>query len=706
MPDDMIREGRERYNSYALVESDNLTEMLQDLRFRGGEQWDLDIKRRRLADGRPVFTINRLPQFTNQVIGNIRMNPPQSKIRAASGTASKDTAATINGIVRNIEAQSRAQQVYIAAAENQVNCGQGFWRVTTQYSDDDGWDQDLRIERIMSPLAVLFDTSAVNPIRDDAEDCFVSEWIPLKTFKKRFPKASVTGWDGGTNSVNDWTIWLKQDAVRICEWWRKVPTKRTLLLLENLQTLDITDMDRETVFQAVAEAGGYRREREVDSHRVTMTLMNGVEELQERTDWAGKYLPIVPVIGQEVHIGERVIRHGIIRYARDAQKLFNIHRSAMAEGVASAPKAKWQGTMKQFEGFINYYASAHRNNYPVLPYNVDGNAPGPPVRIAPEMPNQALITEIGMATQDMEATTGIYREQLGKETNAESGEAIIRRQRQGDVGTFVYSDNLAEAVAHTGRILVDLIPKIYDTERVVRTLGEDGSENFVRINFTDPMTGKKVNDISAGEYDVEASVGPAYGTRLEEQRSSMVAFFQAVPQAANIAPDLLAKAMDWTSSDEIAARLRAPLVAAGVAKPEEGDPPPAPQKPDANMMLAEAEMAKAQAQAQKAQIDGQIKAGEMQIKAAELELERARLMLEARKINAEIGMEMGALKLDGIRTLAGVIGQIAEGKQRDADRQQETVAMLMDDHHRGADREMRRTIEHAAMREAGESDAG
>lgn len=678
MPDDLVRDARELYDAAELIEQDNHTEALEDLRFRAGEQWDSILEQNRRARGVPVLKINRIPQFVNQVTGDVRLNPPSAKVRPAGGGASTKMAETLTGAVRNIEVQSRAQQVYIHAVENAATCGQGFFRITTQYSTDDGWEQDIRIQRIKSPLAVLFDPGATDQLRTDAQYCFVRDWMPKSEFKKRFPKASTTGWEDN-NAKGEWRSWLTSDDVLVCEYWRKVPVKRKLILCANFSTFDITDMEDDEIVRLIQKkgGGGYINERMVDTHKVEMRLLNGVEELEKKTEWVGRDIPIIPVLGHEVQVGDRVVRHGLVRFLRDPQRLFNVHRSALAEIVASSPKAKWLGPAGMFAGYENYYQNANQANHAFLPFNPDPQFPQGPQRIQPEAPNQQLLAEISMTTQDMEATTGIYRDMMGKESNAQSGRAIIARQREGDTGTFIYKDNLAEAVCQAASIIVDILPKIYDTPRTIRTLGEDGSEDFVEVNFQDPVTGQIVNDLSVGKYDVVVDVGPSYRSRREEARDSMLAFFQASPDASKIAADLFAEAMDWPEAEKIAARYRKQLVAQGIAEPKEGDPPPPPPgPPGADQLLAQAEMLKGQASLMKAQADMKEAEMRLQLDAASGSAEEQRLRMEMmadwRIKQAEIQAEM--------RSQAVELATKMEMQRREltADREKELLQVMLE----------------------------
>jgi len=293
------------------------------------------------------------------------------------------------------------------------------------------------------------------------------------------------------------------------------------------------------------------------------------------------------VVGEEVHVGDRTVRHGIVRYAKDPQRLYNYWRTAAAESVALSPRAPWLVTPRQIEGQKKQWESANRGNPPYLLYSPDPSAP-PPQRIEPAYPPVALFQEAGIAADDMKAVTGIYDAGLGAQGNETSGRAILMRQREGDTGTYVYVDNLSRAIRHAGRILVDLIPRIYDTERTLRILGEDGGEGFTVINRVVPGPDGPVtlNDLGAGKYDVEVSAGPGFSTRRLEAAESMMAFVQAVPQAGAVIADLIARNMDWPGAEAIAERLRRLLPPGLDAEtPEPSAPPPPPaapvtQKPD------------------------------------------------------------------------------------------------------------------------------
>lgn len=660
--DDLIREACERYQEAYDADMDNRVQAEEDLKFAALEQWDEAVAAERRRTGRPCLVMDRIGQVVRQVTGDARLNPPGIKVRPVDSGADPKTAETLTGLIRNIETASNAETVYISTLESSARCGMGFMRVRYDYTDDSSFDMELSISAIRSPFAVLFDPFAQDPTRSDAEYCFVSDLIPFEVYKKRFPKASLTDWDGD-GAAGEYAGWREGNAVRVAEYFRRTMERRKLIrLFGSGKVIDVTDMNASAVSDIVAQnvqayGQGVERERTAEVPKVTMHLINGAEELEEPHVWPGRYIPIVPVWGEVVEMGGRTVRRGLVRAARDPQIRYNASVTAVTEYTMTMNKGKRILTPDQIEGHESDWSNAHLTTRPYMLLNApeNPNVPHGGVPIPSDPPPAGLLADLQLAAMDIEAATGVYRENLGKESNAISGKAILSRQREGDVGTFLYIDNLTRGVAQIGRILVDTIPRIYDTPRIVRVLGEDGSTDFAPLNTWDAQDGRVVNDLSQGRYDVVASTGPAFATKAEEARESIVAYMQADPTSAAMLGDLLAKYQDWPGADEIAKRLRARAVAMGIAEPEDGEQPSQPQ-PDPNMVLAQAEMmkaqaamAKAQADAQNAQMDGQVKMASAQVEVARLELEKVRLQIEAARAGADIRFKDAKTRQDGVK---------------------------------------------------------
>ena len=547
--------GIERFERSWKSEKKGRAEELSDLKFRAGEQWPENIKQEREDDDRPVITINLMGRFIRQVTGDIRINKPSIKVRPASGAASRKIAKVFTGAIRSIEQNSNAQNAYITAADGSATCGIGHFRIITQYLDDDSFEQEIRIKRIRNPFAVYWDPAAEELNKSDARWAFVTERMQLADFKAKYPNASTADF---TAENIDTVQWWDGETVRIAEYWVKEDVKGEIGLMPDGSVVDITKMK-----SADIEKLGLKRRRKVNGHKVVRYIINGTQVLEGPGEWPGKYIPIIPVVGEEIFVGDRLVRHGLVRFAKDAQRLYNYSRTMMAEASALAPKAPWILTAAQIEGQKPAWEGANRGNPAYLIYTPDPlpHVP-PPMRTAPAQVSTAQLQETIISAQDMKSVTGIEDANLGAKGNETSGKAIALRQREGDVGSFVYTDNLSKSIAYAGDILVDLIPRVYDSERILRILGEDGKEEFIPINVEFENKDGEVellNDLTVGRYDVEVITGPSYSTKRMEASDSMMAFVEAVPSAAAVISDLIAENMDWPGADVIADRLRKTL---------------------------------------------------------------------------------------------------------------------------------------------------
>jgi Phage P22-like portal protein len=581
---DIVAEAQERLEAAWVQDRENREDGFMDLKFLAGDQWPNEIRLMREAQNRPCLTINRLPQFVSQVANSVRVNPPAIKAIPAGGEATAELAEIYTGLMRQIQYRSNATNVFANAVYYAVACGIGHFRIVTQYADEDGFDQEILIKRIQHPLSVFWAPGAVEPDRSDAEYCLVSEMIGRKEFQKRFPGAGMIDFVAPEDlNAESGLFWANRDAVRVCEYWVKRPHERTIARLAGGATIDITDIDvtsTPTVIAgldpAIQEGAatmngrvkpGHDRlasqivaERKVRSHRIEHYLLSGEEVLEGPNQWAGRYIPIFPVIGAETSLETKVIRSGLIRFSRDSQQLYNFWRSAAAESIALAPRAPFLATPAMIAKFKGQWDTQNTITRPYLLYEPDPDVPGGrPMREPPPDIPAALVNESGMASDEMKATTGIYDAALGARSNEISGIAIRARTGQGDISALHYQDNLMATLNHLGRVLIDLIPKIYDSERTIRVMREDETHLPVRINV--PVMGVNgrpvlINDLNRGTYDVRVKIGPSYATRRAEAADAMLQFIQAVPQAAAVAGDLVARNMDWPGADEIADRLK------------------------------------------------------------------------------------------------------------------------------------------------------
>lgn len=602
---EFLRLARERFDAAITHDQENRAEALEDLQFKAGEQWSQATLNERADEEnpRPCLTVNKMPQFVRQVTGDIRINRPAIKVRPVDDVSDPEVAELFTGLIRHIEQASKARVAYNTAADNAASCGIGHFRILTEYTTDDVFDQDIRIKRMPNAMSVVWDPHSVEITRDDAEWCFVYDDVDKEVFTETWPDANMAGFDA-MDAVDTVSEWTKDETVRVAEYWVKVPTKKTICLLADGAVIE---KDNDTPADQIV------KERKVIVPVVYQYILSGVEVLEGPNEWAGKHIPIVPVMGEEIFIGDRCVRHGVIRFAKDPQRLYNYARSAAAESISLAPKAPFIGTVAMFKGQEELWAQANTKNVPYLPYNADKNAPTlRPERQMPPQLSSALVNEVNTASDEMKAVTGIYDASLGARSNETSGRAIRARQMEGDVGSYVYMDNLSIAIGYAGEILIDLIPRIYDTERVVRLLNDDDSEAMAQINTVvgvDPQTGKEIikNNLAVGRYDVVVQTGPSYSTKRQESAEAMINFVQAVPQAGGLIGDLIAKNQDWPGAEQIAERLKK-LLPPGM---DEDAPPAPPPPPDPKMLEAQAKIEKTAAETEGVKLDNMTKEVEL-----------------------------------------------------------------------------------------------
>jgi hypothetical protein len=615
-----LTEMRERFEEGVDNDRDNREAAYDDLKFIAGEQWDETVKAERVRKGRPCLTINTLPQYIGQVIGDIRTNRPSIKVRPAED-GDKDVAEVRQGLIRFIENQSNAMMAYAMAGEDQVSCGIGHFRASLVYSEDDSFDQDIRISHIPDPFSVVWDPQSVEPTGADARFCFVVDEVDRKAFEAAYPEAITSELTVPLETQG----WISRDSVRITEYWLMKEVKRRVALVlqppnTQPQILDVTDNEQAAMPFIVADASGNPRIRDVTRKVACMYLTTGQEVLEGPFEYPIKRVPVFRVSGREVRIGPRRYRYGLVRFAKDSARMKNLMRSAAMEWVAMAPKAQWLLHASDAEE-ANRYRNAGKSGDTVLTYSGQIQ----PQRIDPPSSPAALLQEAQFNDQDIKDVTGLHDASLGMRSNETSGKAILARERQGDVATYMYHDNLNAAIRECGRVVNDLIPVVYDTARTIVVLGEDGATTAKPIN--DPNNPEAV-DLKIGKYDIVVETGPSYSTKRQEAAESMMAFVQAVPAAGQVAADLIAKAQDWPMADEIGDRLTKMLPPNITAK----DPKDMTPEEQQQAQAAQAQAQQAQAMQQQAQGMAMQKA---QLDLAEQEAKVKQAIANARKAEAE-----------------------------------------------------------------------
>lgn len=648
-----IKDAKQHFKEFQEQEAENRERWLEDLQFGlGDEQWPEKLRRARENDPdgpRPCLTINKIPAHARQIVNNMRENRAAIRVLPQDDKADIETAEILQGLCRHIEHVSTAGVAYDAAAEYQVYMGVGYFRVIPEIVDPLYNFQELKIKAIRNPFSVYFDPWAEDPAGEDSKRCFLSSVIPTAEYKKEYKGADLVDID--QTGQGDVDGWFTDNGVRVLEHYY------------------LEDADQEYVFvdgnpyEAGKQPEGIiEKTIKIKVPQLHWQKLSGAEILEEM-QLPGRYIPVIRAVGEDFEInGDRFIQ-GIVRRARDAQRMYNYSTSVNAEENALRPKAPWVTPVEGMAGFEDLYAAANRSNLASLPYNAydeEGRPLPAPQRQFHGGVNSGLVQMMQSSDGDLQSTMGQFAASLGAPSNEKSGIAIRERKNVGDVGTFHYPDNMSRAIQHCGRILIDLIPHYYDTKRVARIMGEDGTPDSVTLspegNFpvteTEDAAGhiEKIYNVGIGRYDVAVTVGPSYQTKRQDVFESMATLIQANPQLWGVVGDLLVKNMDWPGADEMAKRIKNTI------------PPEirGPDEDEGEAMDPEVMQAFQQMQAMMEQQDQQNQAlqqgvaemqQQIQGKIAEVEMKRMEMDIKAQELEAkreeiQLKREEAAMKLD------------------------------------------------------------
>lgn len=552
----ILKEASKRFKYLMDLEADNRMRWLEDVKFANGDpdngwQWDSSIEER-LQNGKPALTENIIKAHNRAIVNEYRMNKTSPKVSPEGKDGNREAANILNGIIKKIEKQSGADEAYTLAEEFAVDGGLGYYRITTDYVED-SFDQEIFIKKVRNPLNILLDISGES--FRDVRYGFVVEEVLEEDFKSKYPN-SIIGSFKDSNSFG----YVKEGLLKLVEYFRVVDTKDimyqtedgTILLKSELDGMDVSGLKSRPVTVPVVE-----------------WYLLGNNSILERGIWAGKYIPIIKVVGTELVIGDELYRSGHTRALKDAQRMHNYWTSSAIEYVSLAGKQPYLVDARSIEGHEGYWNTMDSENYPYLPYNATDSLGNPlpvPSRQEPPILPDAYIKGLQISNQAIQDISGQYQQQMGQAPSDQSGVAIRNLQVKGDIATYHFFDNANTAKLAAAEMLIDLVPKIYDTYRMIKIVGEDGEEAEIVIDPTaklpvsekviSPDEVKQIFNPRLGKYSVSPTTGASYATKRQEQSEALLSLGQIHPEIWGVAGDLIVKSQDWVMGDEIAERVK------------------------------------------------------------------------------------------------------------------------------------------------------
>ena len=635
----IIDEAMDRFDTASDSWSYCYNDSLEDIEFVDSEdgQWEDAVRQARI--NRPCLTFDKLSSAVDQVVGQQLQMLPGVKVRGAE-EGDNDVAEIYEGLIRQIE--QRGNKAYKTAFKFSVKGGWGVWMIDHDYQDDISMNQDIILREIKNPFSVLFDPIIQIQDMKECRYAFMFDDIEKDEFERMYPKAK-TGVGEDFYSTGNMKTWINEDTIRVADYYRIVMEDRRLVQLSTGEVVDYADIEPiidELNFKGVT----ITNERIVEGRKLERFKITGLEVLEEY-ECVGRYIPLVPLLGKTTNINGKFLTRGLVRKAKDAQRMYNYSRSTAIEVTALQPKQPLMATPAMIKGHEDRYRNLMTSNDPVLLFNFDQGQK--PFREPPAQPSGALLTDVQISSDDIKSTTGIFDASLGARGNETSGRAIRERQLQGNIATYEFVDELVESIKYTGEIFIDMIPKIYDTERQIRILGEDDAEEIKVINKPqlDLQTGETVmiNDLNRGHYDIKVTTGPSFSTRRSETAEQLGTLFGQNPQMAQLGADIYFKSLDLVGADELVERVRKAGIKQGVIEPNEEEQQKISQaqqqeqqmKAQAMQMelaMKQAEVANEQAMAKERESKTMLNTVKAQVE--QLELAQAQQDLEAQRIAA------------------------------------------------------------------------
>lgn len=589
---------------------DNYDEAEKDAKFLSGDkfaQWEERDYNSRVNNQLPALTVDQLSQFVHQVANDIRINTPTINIIPTGAESDVKTAEIYKGLIKNIEYSSNADNAYDTAALNSIRTGIGFIRIDHDYVDDTSFDQHILIKRVVNPLCCWIDKNSIEIDGRDADHGTILDEISVKEFKRLYPDFEPICFTEDNGKVSD-----DNATIKVAEHF--YIEKKTVTIGANPDG------------SVVELASGQKAEktRKVTKRIVKRVKLSGNDILEETT-FPGEHIPLVPVYGEELWInGERQLL-SLIRKSKDAQRMHNYHKSVWAELLMNAPKGTWVAPAGQIENYAESWTNPHKSKILLFDaMDVNGNPyPQAPQYVPPAQVPAAFITAAQSSVDDIKATMGMYGAALGQQSNETSGRAINARKQEGDVATFHFSDNLYKSVCQLGRVIVSMIPIIYDTPRLLQIIGMEEEPQMVGVNGMQAEQQEHTINLTKGKYDVKVIAGASYTTLRQEAMQALQSTFQSAPELMNVMGDLYFKNADFAGAQAMAERMKKVIDPKFLDEEDDNQPKIDPEKEQMKAIIQE---------------------GAQEIQSLQAQAEQQSAQSEMQKMQSELKSQYDALK--------------------------------------------------------------
>jgi hypothetical protein len=621
----------------------------------------------------PKFEINKVATELNRIIAEYRNNRITVKFRPGDKQASDELSNKLNGLFRADYQETDGGEACDNAFDDAATGGFGCFRLASQLVNEfDPMDerQRIAIEPVYDPArSVWFDPDAKKYDKSDAAWAFCMYSLSTAKYEEEYGKTPSSM---DLTSLSSWEYdWFTPDVVYIAKYYEVRKESVDLISFQSPITGEVATYDSdqiEDVKDELAEAGFTEvARRSVKRRRVYVSIVDGENFLEKPSRIPGEHIPLIPVYGKRWFIDDVERVEGHVAKAMDPQRLYNMQVSMLADSSTQDQGSTPIVDAEQIRGYENHWAERNKKRPAFLPLrslkDKAGNIVQPANALGYTQPpalNQAMATLLQLTSADIQEVTGGSQAMQQMPSNI-AQETVNNLLNRSDMASFIYLDNMAKSLKRAGEVWLSMAREVYGSEREVRIVNEDGTDDVVLMAeaIRDQQTGVVValNDLTVGKYDVMVDVGPSYTARRDATVAALTKLLQNMAPTDPMRPALMGiivDNMDGEGLDDFKEFNRKQLLQQGVVKPRNPEEAQLVQQaqeaqanqPDPSMVVAMAQDKLAQAELIKAQTDAantQIKAFTAQNDAVETSANTALKVAQAEEIHS--GSVMDALKL-------------------------------------------------------------
>lgn len=687
---DLLQEISKNIDTWYRAYNINLRNFRDDVNFLFIDQWDASDRNEFKRLQKPMLTFNKIYDFFKKVVGEQRQNTPNLEVRCLTGDSSQEAIKLRADIVRQIAYDSKSDIVYQTAFENALAGGFGGIRVLTDYTTPKSYEQKIFLRRIDNPERLFFDPNAKEPTKHDGNYCGYYDIMGKEEFKEQYPDVEYPKSFPLHSEIKEF-YWGDKNTISVVEYYKKEWFSFSVHQLSNGKT--VTDKEYRKIKEQYEEMSQLEDVEGIDQPIVLPEIIKTRRsrdykimcykaiygQIVEKYKWPSKYFPIIFCPGDVHNIEGEERTISFVRFVRDAQRFLNYTGSEIAQAIKNSRREQFLVTPDNIsgEGLIDIWRNPS-NQQGALVAVPDKITKQMPIKLPPSEIPQTLLQQYQRAESDIQSVLGYYEANRGAQGQELSGVALRERQRTGNMGVAVFFDNLNRAIEQTGRVILSLLPEIYDTERRISLQAPNGENQDVFINRK-IAGGQAENDVTKGDYDVIIKDGPSFAVQKEEALKILVEMVKVNPQTFPLVADLIASSIDIENSPQLVERFKT-LVPKDILAKESGQPPPPPQ-PNPAMIAAQQQQqlqqAELQLKQQQMKLDSEKALRQQQLDAAQIELDMEKLRMEEQITGVKAQAEVGKANLDYEANIANSLSKILGAHSSMQKQDHETVREII-----------------------------